>query len=313
VAVLAALNRDSSAASQQERLGHLAAASKAARDFLEEFPGSSGAEEVREGLAYAERELDLHEGYVEAVERARAEFEAGRFEACIEACDKALELREDPVPKEYRSRALRALTPDGMVFVPGGFFKKGKRREPTYLPPFYIDETEVTNAEYAGFVKATKRKPPAHFKEGAPPAGQEDHPVIHVTLEDALAFAEWAGRRVPTEVEWERAARGTDGRAYPWGEEWDDSKGHFSGGGPMAVGSKPFDRSPDGVLDMGGNVMELTLPADAPKEEEGGAVVKGGHWSSDFHAPYALTFARWAVDRKRQDSATGFRCVQSAK
>jgi formylglycine-generating enzyme required for sulfatase activity len=312
-AVLAALNRDASAESQEDRLRLLAKAAKAARDFLEAYPDSRGAEEVREGLGYADRELELHRGYVEAVEKAKAEFAAGRHEACIDACDEALKIREGTEPKELRSRALRGLTPDGMVFVPGGVFKKGKRREPTYLPPFYVDRTEVTNADYAKFVKAKGHPPPAHFKDGAPPKGKEEHPVVHVTLDDALAYAAWAGKRLPTEVEWERAARGTDGRAYPWGDEWDDTKGHFAGGGPVAVGSKPFDRSPDGMLDAGGNVMELTLPEDAPEDGKGGAVIKGGHWSDDFHPPYALTFSRWTVERKHQDSGTGFRCVMSAR
>ena len=78
------------------------------------------------------------------------------------------------------------------------------------------------------------------------------------------------------------------------------------------LGSKPLDVSPDGVLDMGGNVMEMTLPLSDPTGQTVGPAMKGGHWSDDLHPEYALTFARYAVERDHEDAGSGFRCVKAA-
>ena len=91
------------------------------------------------------------------------------------------------------------------------------------LEPYAMDLTPVTNAQYAEFLKASGYKPKEttnflkHWRDGAPPAGREDHPVVYVDLDDARAYAHWAGKRLPTEEEWQFAAQGTDGRQYPWG------------------------------------------------------------------------------------------------
>ncbi len=152
------------------------------------------------------------------------------------------------------------------------------------LPAYWIGRTEVTNAQYLRFVQATGQRAPLHWESGRPPAGLEDFPVVYVSWEDARAYCAWAGGRLPTELEWEKAARGADGRIFPWGNEWDRAKcrsfeeitgrsyasssEYFSAlgawlrshdavrEGPAAVGSHPSGGSPYGCQDMAGNVLE---------------------------------------------------------
>lgn len=144
--------------------------------------------------------------------------------------------------------------PDGMVYVAAGSFLSGPNKQRTDpLPAYWIDRTEVTNREYARFVDATGYPAPLHWWDGKPPAGREDHPVMFVTYVDAQACLRWAGRRLPTESEWEKAARGIDGREYPWGSESAPASEGF-----RAVGTEPLDRSPYGAMDLSGNVSEWT-------------------------------------------------------
>ena len=128
------------------------------------------------------------------------------------------------------------------------------------LPAYYIGETEVTNAQYKRFVDATRHRAPDHWGNGRIPPGLENHPVEYVSWEDAKAYCDWAGLRLPSELEWEKAARGTDGRIYPWGNEWDKTRcvnGENHGNdGTAPVGSYPSGRSPYGLQDMAGNVWE---------------------------------------------------------
>jgi len=129
------------------------------------------------------------------------------------------------------------------------------------LPAFYVGETPVTNGEYAAFVAATRRAPPKHWNGLAPPVEVADHPVVFVSCFDARAFAEWIGGRLLTEEEWERAARGVDGRRYPWGE-W--AKGRCNSVEAGIWGTTPVGRlspsgdSPCGCADIAGNVQEWT-------------------------------------------------------
>ncbi len=101
-----------------------------------------------------------------------------------------------------------------------------------YTATFWIDHYEVTNDNYARFVQATGHRAPANsnpastlWENNAPISGIGDHPVVNVSWEDAVAYCTWMDKRLPTEAEWEKAARGTDGRLYPWGNEWDFKKG----------------------------------------------------------------------------------------
>lgn len=172
--------------------------------------------------------------------------------------------------------------PDGMVYVPGGSYWIGANpwedpnaelaeypRHRATLAPFFIDETPVTQAEYAEAVEGGELLRPAvipeppfeqHvWSESGPPAGLGQHPVVLVSLEDAAAYCELQGKRLPCEAEWEAAARGPEGRRFPWGQAFDSTHCNTLEAGvgmTEPVGSRPGNRSPLGALDMGCNVSE---------------------------------------------------------
>jgi len=221
--------------------------------------------------------------------------------------------------------------PDGMVFVPGGSFKMGRDEgdvleRPAHIvevKPFFIDRNEVTNEEYQRFILATNRRPPAHWVGGKIPGGQMKFPVINVSWGDANAYARWSKKRLPTEAEWEFAARGTDGRVYPWGNEWkpdyanagQGKKGRLFEAGRYAPGASPF-----GALDMCGNVWEWTASdfKDYPGRKiastlvgSGLKVIRGGAY--DAGLKNVTTTYRGAVFPDRAYDKTGFRCARDAK
>ena len=125
---------------------------------------------------------------------------------------------------------------------------------PYQVGDFWIDTFEVTNADYVEFIAATGH-PPAAFAE-EDDLNQKDQPVTGVLHEDAIAYCEWAGKRLPTEIEWEKAARGVYGHLYPWGDDDDLSRAYISGKAPISVASHEGDISPYGVRGMAGNVSE---------------------------------------------------------
>ena len=209
---------------------------------------------------------------------------------------------------------------DEMVIIPAGEFLMGspddgmsyddeRPQRKVYVSSFSIDRHEVTNARYQQFVNATGHPAPRHQKpeftlwgHNAPLAGSEQHPVVNVSWEDAVAYCRWQDKRLPTEAEWEKAARGLDGHRYPWGDDWDFTRANsasywagrtvefkdgkewkafwITGDGArisherglngevltLPVGSFPDGASPYGLLDMVGNVSE---------------------WVQDWYEPYS--------------------------
>lgn len=141
------------------------------------------------------------------------------------------------------------------------------------LSQYWIDEYEVSNAEYAKFLTATDQQPPAGWPEGNIPTGKENNPVEGVTWDMAAAYCEWAHKRLPTEAEWEVAARGVDGRLYPWGNNQNAVQLPQSGTYP--VGTKLTNQSPFGVFDMAGNVWEWVDKPYAPTVD-GHKILRGG-------------------------------------
>ncbi len=260
------------------------------------------------------------------------------------AADKALQeagTKLQRLVRPDRFHPAYAGTPEGMVLVPGGTYKVGgdmgwdldtertKKSFDVAFHSFYIDRTEVTNARYKRFLdslpasEALKHLPgswPRNPNEPpAPPPGREEHPVGGVTLEDALAFAAWAGCRLPTEDEWSLAARGPQGFLYSWGNVWDGSRcNHLNAGlnQTMPVGAFPTDLSPFGCLDMSGNVSEWTasFPDGRPVtrlRENANVILRGG----SFRRPGSKESVawRWAYPAlTTREADIGFRCAKDA-
>jgi sulfatase modifying factor 1 len=221
--------------------------------------------------------------------------------------------------------------PEDMVIIPAGWFTMGqdegrKSNQPqraVHLNDFAIDRTEVTNADFAEFVAET-----GYQTLGWDPDvldAHADEPVVGLLWREADAYCRWAGKRLPTEAEWEKAARGTDGRRYPWGDTWDPARtntaesGHS---GALPVGSFPDAASPYGVLDMAGNAAEWVADYFDPAYYTYGPDhnprgpdrvldhgLRGGSWACP--PEFAQTFFRDSSHSARPNPRVGFRCAQT--
>jgi formylglycine-generating enzyme required for sulfatase activity len=197
-----------------------------------------------------------------------------------------------------------------MVKVDGSVFLSGPSNEPVWLPAYYIDVHPVSNADYARFVAATDHAAPQHWVDGEFPKEIANHPVVFVTWNDATAYAEWAGKELPSGQQWEKAARGTRGNVYPWGDQPTPAKCNVRENG---VGNTtPVDCyqsgvSPYGAYDMCGNVWEWCATETKPGRHE----LKGGAWTSPFNRATPSSFNDAAATMCDDD--TGFRCVVSAE
>jgi formylglycine-generating enzyme required for sulfatase activity len=201
------------------------------------------------------------------------------------------------------------------------------------LPLYFIDKYETTNAEYRTFAQNTGRKPPPDWNGGQTPDGKARHPVIHVTWEDANAYCLWAGKRLPTETEWEKAARGPDGLRYPWGNEFDETRANVNGqvGNISEIGHYEKGRSPYGSYDMTGNVWEWTAdwyqpyPGNTYTSDKFGEklkVLRGNSWAGLGHFPpkihnevkahYSRAGYRLFMSPTGIVNDVGFRCAKSA-
>jgi formylglycine-generating enzyme required for sulfatase activity len=227
--------------------------------------------------------------------------------------------------------------PDGMVLVTGGDFTMGSERSeglgpniprgyndsrPSHtmnLPAFFIDKTEITNAQYKKYCDATGYPPPPNWRNGVYTKGEDDFPVTHVTWYEAGAYAAWAGKRLPTEAEWEKAARGTDKREFPWGNNWDPKRIVFGRSRSDKVGQFPTNASPYGALDMAGNVYEWTqswydaypnAPIKFPEYGEKMKVIRGGGFEG--YDSIARTYYRSVAFPGTRSEWIGFRCVKDA-
>ncbi len=239
------------------------------------------------------------------------------------------------VKKKKNVKKEKNKAPKDMVLVPAGEFIMGSndwwpKSQPAhkrYLKAFYIDKYEVTNRRYKAFVDATGHPPPPHWRGGRIPPGKEDHPVVYVSWYDAVAFCRWEGKRLPTEAEWEKAARGTDGRTFPWGNKFSPYKANtpqLGTGDTMKVGSFEDGKSPYGVYDMAGNVFEWTSswfkphPGNTHPDENYGEkykVLKGGSWYDCTYYKCGISapsYNRIFFLPNTRNNNFGFRCAKDA-
>jgi Sulfatase-modifying factor enzyme 1 len=193
-----------------------------------------------------------------------------------------------------------------MAKIDGSVFLSGPGNEPIWLPTFYIDVYPVANAEYARFIAATGHTPPQHWTDGRLPEHLSDHPVVFVTWNDATAYAEWAGKSLPSGQQWEKAARGTRGTVYPWGDQPTPAKCNVRENGvgsTTAVDCYQSGVSPYGVFDLCGNIWEWCSTQTRPSRHE----LKGGAWTSPFLRATPSLFNDAAASMCDDD--TGFRCA----
>ncbi|HKX00303.1 MAG TPA: bifunctional serine/threonine-protein kinase/formylglycine-generating enzyme family protein [Bryobacteraceae bacterium] len=223
-------------------------------------------------------------------------------------------------PKAATAKSIE--TPTGrMVLVPAGEFLFGKDKQSVKLPDYYIDQTEVPYQAYAQFC-AAKGRPVPPGAEGERP----EDPIVDVSFLDAQEFAKWAGKRLPTAQEWEKAARGADGRLYPWGEAQTPAPANVGNRkGMMQVHSFPEGASPYGALNMVGNVWEWVdesrVPSagaianlakamqPAPTAAEPWFVIRGGSFAEPISDAYLWDSA--TVPARRHAKNIGFRCVKN--
>ena len=245
--------------------------------------------------------------------------------------------------------------PQGMALIPAGSFLMGTDdtmleeiaeeygmgkpwvldatpAHESVLPAFFMDRHEVTNAEYLRFVEAKGFSVLPHWPNGRPSPEQNQLPVVYVNWMEAQAYCDWIGERLPTEAEWEKAARGTDGRFYPWGNPFKAGQANVGGlyPGILPVGSLPGGNSPFGLSDMIGNVWEWVdswykpypnSRYSSPDYQKRYRVVRGhswaplGHFEEDVRdqvvAAQARVTYRWYLPPNAAIEDVGFRCAKS--
>jgi serine/threonine-protein kinase len=199
---------------------------------------------------------------------------------------------------------------EGMVIVPAGSFLSGTDNAEVEIDAYYIDVFPVTNAEYGKFIEATGYRAPKFWTEGR--LKDPNDPVVGVSWYDADKYATWAGKELPTSAQWEKAARGLEGRIYPWGNEFDDGLANFghTDGEDMTSPVDRFEgnRSVFGARDMVGNVWEWTKEWD--KIEIDMKVIFGGSWADP--AAFLRCDRHLYANPKDKYDNIGFRCVRPA-
>jgi len=300
--------------------------------------GSMRMDEMRGKVSYDIAEIDDHVRAAGEDIGIQADHEAGKANQPVYSAHELESLVSPEVRKELTQ----------MLFVPAGQFVMGTNAlhsnqadQPVHtvdVPGFWIDKYPVTQVQYAVFVADKHYRAPLNWEDGKIPAGIEDHPVTLISWYNARDYCAWAGKRLPHEVEWEKAARGTDARRWPWGNKMDVSRlnTYYSVGHTTSVFDYKHGASPYGVMDMAGNVSEWTFDVFGPygvkegelisfqpnadqfvdvgKENVEGVVyrvMRGGSWKSDpfstesYHRNFSLP--------NMASDFYGFRCASNQR
>jgi len=287
---------------------------------------------VDEPVTIMEVRQDVSPSVIEVIEKASMREKERRWQSAREF-RKALEDAYEGSYSHLESASFtttegKEVTTEDMVYMPGGNFLMGSNEVrdeapefETFVEPFYIDKYPVTVEQYDRFISETGHTEPKYWRD--PEFDGPRQPIAGVTLDDAQAYAAWAGKQLPTEKQWEFAARGRENRRFPWGSlEADTTRCNFGDylGMPSIVTMHDTGATPDGIFDMAGNVFEWTLGAyvqydpkaggDITSSKEPRRVVRGGSWHSQ---PEELrTTARHGLFRESQLTTVGFRCVLPA-
>jgi len=303
--------------------------------------GESRLQHMRDKAGYDVSEMDSHIRAAGEDLQIHAQSEYGAAHAAYSPDDARALL----TPGQWGKLSQMRLVPAGSFTMGTDIFRADDQDKPAHkvtLPAFRIDTYPVTNAEYARFVAETGHRPPSGWPKGRIPQGEEMFPVTLVSWYDARDFCNWKGAHLPSEAQWEKAARGTDGRRWPWGDQMDAARlnTYYNVGHATQVTKYPQGASPFGVMDMAGNVYEWVAddfapyagsqaPADlfkvkVPKvlsaedrskkvvdlvvlEGQKYKVLRGGSWNSD---PFSTTsYHRNYESPNKASDFIGFRCA----
>ncbi|MBV8880761.1 MAG: SUMF1/EgtB/PvdO family nonheme iron enzyme [Planctomycetaceae bacterium] len=307
--------------------------------FVKTYPGAvrdSDYDRTQDQFGKLQKESDTY--FKRDLAEAQKQFAEGRYAQAIATAEGALKYYPErrPQVREFQDRAREIQMEKGMVRIPATNCWIGSEERDDEKPlrqvklaAFLIDKYEVSNEEYYAFTSATNHEPPPTWGGRKPPKNRERHPVVFVTWDDAVAYAKWAGKRLPTAEEWEVAARGPDKREFPWGNAFQEKEDqflancleHWQLNKSLAPGTVEIDRkdfeggvSAFGVYGMSGNVWEWTstaAPAKGTKPPPEFRILKGG----SFMTPQkALRCANVLADDPRLlHPDVGFRCARDLK